>query len=72
LKVTLLKSPLPRPEFVPFSIVIEIEEPGALRNLTRAAGTMTNGHGLQLYDLLKTKCDEFSLEDCDFGSDGRD
>ena len=62
MKVTLLKSPLPRPEFVPFAVVIEVEGPDALRQLLRAAGTMTNGHGLELYDLLNAKCDEFGVK----------
>ncbi len=62
MKVKILHAPLPHPEFEPFSIVIEIAEPDALRNLTLAAGGMTNGHGLELYDLLHGKCEYFGVK----------
>lgn len=46
-------------KFKPFSIRIDIENPDQLDALRVAAGHMTNGHGLALYDLLEAKAREF-------------
>lgn len=49
--------------FQAFSIQIDIENTDELRALTRAADSMTNGHGLQLYDLLQSKCAACGIHD---------
>lgn len=47
--------------FKAFSIQIDIEDRDQLRELIRVVSDMCNGHGLQLYDLLKEKCAMFKL-----------
>lgn len=44
-----------KPEFVPFSIRIDIKDRDQLEALRVAAAHMTNGHGMELYDLLEDK-----------------
>lgn len=50
-----IESPPPLPKFVTFSIRIDIENRDQLEALRVAAAHMTNGHGLELYDLLEAK-----------------
>lgn len=49
------------PVFTPFAIRIEIDDPNTLRALIVAAGKMTNGHGLDLYDLLCEKAKDAGI-----------
>lgn len=48
--------------FIPFRISIHVTTRDELYSLTRAAARMTNGHGLQLLDILKRKCERFDVE----------
>lgn len=48
--------------FEPFSVRIDIATKDELRALTRAAGNLCNGHGLELYDFLEEKCREAGVK----------
>lgn len=47
--------------FKPFSIRIDIANKDELYALTKAAGTLCNGHGLELHDFLEKKCREHGV-----------
>lgn len=55
MKVEEIEPSRPEPVFVRFAISIEIRSKEELHALLRAAARMTNGHGVQLYDLLLEK-----------------
>jgi hypothetical protein len=48
--------------FKPFSVRIDIASKDELYALTKAAGVMCNGHGLEILDFLKEKCDECGVK----------
>ena len=48
--------------FVPFRLAITVKDADELIALTMAAGKMCNGHGLELYPLLKAKCERFGID----------
>lgn len=48
--------------FKPFSVRIDIATKDELQALTRAAGSLCNGHGIALYDFLKEKCQEAGVK----------
>lgn len=74
MNVTIVQSPLPRPVLERFSIRIDIDDADQLRALVAAAGKMCNGHGLQLYGLLKSRLDAYErmLPLCGYGCSTED
>lgn len=48
--------------FQPFSVRLDIANKEELSALTRAAGTLCNGHGIELYDFLQYKCREYGVK----------
>jgi hypothetical protein len=49
----------PEVAFRRFSVQIDIENIDQLRALTAAAARLCNGHGLELYPLLKDQLDQY-------------
>lgn len=49
--------------FEPFSIQVDIETLDQLKAFERAAVRMTNGHGVELHELLRRKLDRFEASE---------
>jgi hypothetical protein len=48
--------------FQPFSVRVDISTKDELHALTNAIGGICNGHGLDLYDFLRDKCQEYGVK----------
>lgn len=48
--------------FQPFTVTVTIDDREQLRALTRLAGYLTNGHGLELFPLLQEQCAKWGVE----------
>lgn len=61
MKITELEMSDDTLRFKPFAIRIEVMSRDELWALTHAVGEMCNGHGLDIYALLKKKCQLFNV-----------